>query len=126
MLVALFTVAVGVVGLAAPASLTALRGHNFATPPGLYTAAAGRLAMGVVVILGATGSRAQKTVRLLGALMCMQGLSAAMLGPEHARTVLEWETMRPAILRIGAVIALACGVFMVIALTPGRRPAATP
>jgi hypothetical protein len=56
----------------------------------------------------------------------MQGLSAAMLGPEHARTVLDWETMRPAILRIGAVIALACGVFMVIALTPGRRPAATP
>ncbi len=80
--------------------------------------------MGLVVILGATASRAPKTLRFLGTLMCMQGLSATILGPEHARTVLEWETMRPALLRAGAIVAVASGVFMVFALTTGRRPTA--
>ena len=124
LLVALFTVVVGVVGLVSPASLTAVRRQYFATPTGLYTAGAVRLAMGLVVILGATASRAPKTLRLLGALMCMQGLSVTILGPEHARRVLEWETMRPALLRAGAIVALASGVFMVFALTTGRRPTA--
>lgn len=122
LLVALFTVGIGVVGLVSPGSVTAGRRQYFATPTGLYTAGAVRLAMGIVVILSATASRAPKTLRLLGALMCMQGLSATLLGPEHARTVLEWETGRPALLRAGAIVALACGVFMTFAVT-GRRPA---
>ena len=119
--VALFTVAVGVVGLVSPDTVTSLRRHNFATPTGTYTAAAVRLAMGLAVILAATRSRAPKTLRVFGALMCMQALSATILGPEHARTVLEWETMRPAFLRAGALVALATGVFMVVALTAGRH-----
>jgi hypothetical protein len=123
LLVALVTITVGVVGLVSPASLTAVRRQYFATPTGLYTAGAVRLAMGLVVILGARASRAPKTLRLLGALMCMQGLSATILGPERARTVLEWETMRPALLRVGAIVALASGVFMVFAVTTGRRMA---
>jgi hypothetical protein len=119
--VAVFTVVIGVVGLVSPDRLTSIRQHNFATPTGLYTAGGVRVAMGLVVILGATASRAPKTLRLLGALMCMQGLSATILGPEHARTVVQWETMRPALLRAGAVVALASGAFMVLALTTGRR-----
>jgi hypothetical protein len=121
LLVGLFTVVVGVVGLVSPASLTAVRRQYFATPTGLYTAGAVRLAMGLVVILAARASRAPMTLRLLGTLMCMQGLSATILGPEHARTVLEWETMRPALLRVGAIVALASGVFMVFAVTTGGR-----
>ena len=117
----LFTVVVGVVGLVSPASLTAVRRQSFATPTGLYAAAAVRVAMGLAVVLGATASRAPKTLRLLGALMCMQGLSATILGHEHARTVLEWESMRPGLLRAGAIVALASGVFMVLAVTTGRR-----
>ena len=124
LLVALFAVAVGVVGLVSPNSLTAARRQYFATPTRLYTGAAVRLAMGLVVILGARASRTPKTLRVLGALMCMQGLSATILGPEHARTVLEWETMRPALLRAGAIVALVTGLFMVFAVTAGRRPTA--
>jgi len=121
LLVALFTVVVGVVGLVSPTSLTAVRRQYFETRTGLYTAAAVRLAMGVVVLLGATASRAPKTLRLLGALMCIQGLSATILGPEHARMVLEWETTHPALLRAGAIVALASGLFMMFAVTTGRR-----
>ena len=82
-----------------------------------------RLAMGLVMVLAATASRAPKTLRLLGAVMCLQGLSAALLGSEHARTVLEWEAMRPALLWAGAIVALASGIFIVFAVT-GHRPAA--
>jgi hypothetical protein len=122
LLVALFTVVVGVVGLVSPDTVTSVRRHNFATSTGTYTAGAVRLAMGLVVFLAATTSRAPRTLRVLGVLMCLQGLSATILGPEHARTVVEWETMRPSLLRLGAIVALASGLFMVFAVTAGRRP----
>jgi hypothetical protein len=52
----------------------------------------------------------------------MQGLSVTLLAPEHARTVLEWETRQgPALLRVGAAVALAAGGFMAFALI-GQRP----
>jgi hypothetical protein len=122
LLVALFTIVVGIGGLISPESGTEIRRLYFATPMRLYGAAAVRVAMGLVVILSATDSRAPKTLRALGALMCMQGLSVTLLAPEHARTVLEWETRQgPALLRVGAAVALAAGGFMAFAVT-GQRP----
>jgi hypothetical protein len=122
LLVALFTIVIGIGGLISPESGTEIRRLYFATPVRLYTAAAVRIAMGLVVILSATDSRAPKTLRALGALMCMQGLSATLLGPEHARTVLEFEARQgPALLRVGAAVALAAGGFMAFALA-GHRP----
>jgi len=122
LLVALFTIVIGIGGLISPESGTEIRRLYFATPARLYTAAAFRVAMGLVVILSATASRAPKTLRALGALMCMQGCSAALLGPEHARTVLEWETRQgPALLRVGAAVALAAGGFVAFAVT-GQGP----
>jgi hypothetical protein len=50
--VALFTIGVGLLGLVSPDNLTAARRQYFATPTGLYTAGAVRLAMGLVVQLG--------------------------------------------------------------------------
>jgi len=122
LLVALSTIVISIGGLISPESGTEIRRLYFATPVRLYTAAAFRVAMGLVVILSATASRAPRTLRTLGALMCMQGLSAALLGPEHARTVLEWEAGQgPALLRAGAAVALAAGGFMAFAVT-GQRP----
>jgi hypothetical protein len=125
LLVALFTIVIGVGGLLAPDSGTEIRRLYFATPVRLYTAAAVRMAMGVVVILAAAASRAPKTVRALGAVMCMQGLAATLMGPGHARTVLEWEAMRgTTLLRLGATVALAAGVFLAFAVTGGGRHSA--
>ena len=118
-----FTLVVGVVGLVSPDYGTMVRRAYFAAPLTLYTAAALRIVMGLVVILAASGSRAPRTMRVLGAVMVVQGLTATALGAEHARTVLEFETRQGhAILRLGAAAALAAGVFMGFALT-GRRPA---
>ena len=122
LLVALFTIAVGIVGLVSPDSVTTVRRAYFATPAGLYGAAAVRIAMGLAVILCAAASRAPKTLRALGAVMCMQGLAATLFGPDRARAILEWETMQgTAVLRVGAAVALAAGGFLAFAVT-GHRP----
>jgi hypothetical protein len=117
LLVALVTVVVGVLGLVSPDTVTAARRLYFATPVRLFTAAAVRMAMGLVVILFAPRSRAPKTLRTLGAVMCMQALSATLLGPARAREILEWETAHTALLRVGALTAMAAGGFLVFATT---------
>lgn len=122
LLVAVFTIVVGIVGLMSPDSLTTVRRLYFAIPVGLYTAGAVRVALGLVVILCAPASRAPKTLRALGAVMCVQALAATLLGPDRARAVLEWETMqRTALLRVGAAVALATGAFVAFAVA--RRAA---
>ena len=121
-LVALFAIVVGTVGLVSPDSVMTVRRLYFSTPVGLYTAGAVRVAMGLVVILSAPASRAPKTLRALGAVMCMQGLAATLFGPDRARAILEWETMQgTALLRVGAAVALATGGFVAFAVT-GHRP----
>ena len=61
---------------------------------------------------------------MLGAVMCMQGVTATLLGHHRARAVVEWETMQGhAILRVGAAVALGAGIFMAYAIT-GRIPGA--
>ena len=122
LLVAVFTIVIGIVGLISPDTGTTVRRLYFATPVGLYAAAAVRVAMGLVVILSAPASRAPRTLRAFGAVMCMQALAATLLGPDRARAVLEWEAMQgTALLRVGAAVALATGGFITFAVS-GHRP----
>jgi hypothetical protein len=121
LLVAGITIVVGLVGLISPDSLTAIRRLYFATPVGFRVAGAVRMTMGLVVILCASASRAPKMLRTVGALMCMQALTATVLGPDRAQAVLEWEAMqRPAVLRLGAAVALVTGGFLVFAVSGHR------
>ena len=122
LLFAFFTVLAGIVGLVSPDSVTTVRRLYFATPAGLYAAGAVRVAMGLVLILCAPASRAPRTLRALGAVVCLQGLAATLLGPDRARGILEWEAMHTALLRVGAVVALAAGGFIAFAVTKPRQP----
>jgi peptidoglycan/LPS O-acetylase OafA/YrhL len=115
--VALLTIVVGVLGLVSPESGTTARRLYFSTPVGFLTAAVVRMVMGGVLILFAPRSRTPRTLRALGALMCLQAVSATLLGPERAREVLEWEATHPVLLRAGAVIAAAAGGFLVFSIT---------
>ena len=76
-----------------------------------------RVAMGLVWILAASSSRWPRTLRALGAVMCLQGLAANLLGLERARAILEWEAMHTALLRAGAVVALVTSGFVAFAVT---------
>ena len=119
LLVALLTIVVSTAGIVSPDSMMTLR-RMYYTPGGLYAAGAVRLAMGLVLILAASNSRWPRTLRALGAVMCLQALAANLLGLEHARAILEWEAMHTALLRAGALVALAASGFIAFAVT--KRP----
>lgn len=120
LLVALFTIIVGIVGIVSPDGGTTLRRWYYATPGRFYTVGAVRVAMGLVLILAASGW--PRTLRALGAIMCLQALVATFLGLEHARAIMEWEGMQGStLLRAGAVVALASGAFMAFAVTERQR-----
>jgi hypothetical protein len=124
LLVALLIIVAGVVGVVSPDSVMALRRQYMVTPIGPYAVGAVRVAMGILLILFAPASRTPKTLRALGAVVCVQGLvqgvASAFIAPERARAILEWEATHPALLRIGALMALATGGFVAFAVT--NRP----
>jgi hypothetical protein len=119
--VALLSIVVGIVGIASPDGGMMLRRLYFATPGLFYAAAAVRSAMGLGLILAASSSRWPRMLRALGAVVCLQGLSATILGLDRARTIMEWEGMQgSALLRAGATVALVSGCFIVLAVKEAR------
>jgi hypothetical protein len=61
-------------------------------------------------------------LRALGAVMCLQCLSATLLGLDHARAIMEWEGMQAsALLRTGAAVAFASGCFIMFAISQPRK-----
>jgi hypothetical protein len=119
--IALLSIVVGVVGIASPEVGMTIRRLYFGTPSLAYAVIAVRSAMGLGLILAASSSRWPRTLRALGAAVCLQGLSATLLGLDRARAVMEWEGMQgSALLRAGAAVALASGCFIVFAVK--QRP----
>lgn len=94
--------------------------RSYYTPSGLYIGGAVRGAMGLVLILAASNARWPRTLRVLGTVMCLQALTANLLGLARARLVLEWEATHTALLRSGALVALVTSVFVAFAVT--KRP----
>jgi len=120
LLVGVFTIVISIAGIISPDSMMILR-RSYYTPTGLYVGGAIRVVMGLVLILASSNSRWPRILRALGAVMCLQGLSANLLGLERARAIMEWEAMQGmALLRAGAVVALAAAGFIVFAFT--KRP----
>jgi hypothetical protein len=121
-LIGLFVMVVGVVGIAAPSTL--LRAADYATTPvGLYAAAALRIGIGIVLILVAPTSRAPKVIRVLGAIAVGAGVITALVGVDRVRAMVAWEAAQgTTLIRLGAVLALVFGGFIVFAVS-GRRAA---
>jgi hypothetical protein len=124
LLIALVIIVMGVVGVFAPDKVMAMRREYLAIPRGVYTVGAIRVALGLLLILVAPASRMPKPMRVLGMLVCAQGLiqiiGMPFVGLDRARAILEWEAMHPALLRVGALVALATGGFIAYGV---RRPA---
>jgi hypothetical protein len=81
------------------------------------------MAMGLVLIMFAPSSRAPKMLRLIGAVMCLQGLVPQFYSVSRAHARLEWEAeLGATLLRVGAFVAPATGVFVAFAAdVDGRR-----
>jgi hypothetical protein len=119
--VALLSIVIGIAGIASPDRGMTLRGLYFATPGLFYAAVGVRWVMGFALILAASSSRWPRTLRALGTIVCLQGLSATILGLDHARAIMQWEGEKgSAFLRAGAAVALASGAFILFAVA--QRP----
>lgn len=111
----------GVLGLASPTMLAGVVG-TIQIPPVIYVAAVFRVLFGIVFILAAPGSRAPKSLRGLGALLCVAGILTPFLGLQFAQFVLaSWSEGGPAVVRTWAGAALCIGAFVVYANIPVRR-----
>jgi len=114
--VGVVTIVIGAGAIVHPDGVTTLRRWYFETPGRLYAAGAVRAAMGLVVFLAAPAARWTRILRALGIVMCVQAFSATLMGPEHARVILEWETVHTTLLRLGAFVALLSGGFITVAV----------
>ena len=124
LLVALCIIVFSIAGIISPDSVMTIR-RSYYTPRGLYVGGAVRVAMGLVWILASSKSGWPRTLRALGAIMCLQGLAANLFGLERARAILEWEGMHTALLRAGAVVALVTSAFVAFAFTKAAIRRAT-
>jgi hypothetical protein len=124
--VALFAIVIGVAGIVSPDSLTAARRHILDMPVVVLSVAGFiRIAMGLVLIVFAPASRTPKILRLMGVVMALQGIAPLFIGIDRERTILEREViLGHAVLRAGAVVALASGCF--IAFVARRKPSRPP
>jgi hypothetical protein len=96
-------------------------GRYAGTPAGLYAIAVLRVGIGLLLMFVARSSRAPNTLRVLGAVVLVAGLTTPLFGVNRVRAILEWEAMHISLLRAGAVVALAAGGFLTFAVTGGRR-----
>jgi hypothetical protein len=123
-IVALFVVTVGVAGIVAPDRVMGLR-LLVATQGALFVIGAVRMAIGIVLIMGAPGSRAPKTLRIVGAVIMLAGVGTPLFGIDRIKAILEWEVAQgPELIRVGGVVALAIGGFLAFALIPRKATSA--
>ena len=123
LLIALVVIVIGVVGVIRPDMLVAAADYVL-TPGGLLMIAAFRVAVGIVLLLVASATRAPKVVRVLGAVALVAGLMTPLFGVERSRAVMAWETSYGnAPIRAGAALAVVLGGFLAFAVAAGRRRA---
>ena len=93
------------------------------TPAGRYAIAALRIAIGLVFVLIAPASPATRTLRVLGLIVIIAGLSTTWFGVARARAALNWlASAGPLLMRLDAGVGMAFGGFLVYVFrTPTRR-----
>ena len=122
LVVGLLIMAVGGVGIVAPAVLLSLAQHSV-TAPALYVIAVGRIAIGLLLLAVASVSRAPKTLRVIGTVVVVAGIITPFLGVARVQAMMDWFVQQgPGFLRLVAVLALAVGGFVAYTCAPAPRP----
>jgi len=117
-----FLILASAISFAAPDLRLALE-RSVMTPAGLYAIAALRIAIGLGFVLAAPVSRAPRTVRVLGLIVIIAGVSTPWFGVARARAVVNGlANAGPLLMRLDAVVGMAIGGFLVYVFrTPARR-----
>ena len=92
------------------------------TPTGLYAIAVLRIAIGLVFVFAAPASRTPRTVRVLGLVVIIAGLTTPWFGVTRAQAVVNWlASAGPLLMRLDAGAGMALGGFLVhVFRTPAR------
>jgi hypothetical protein len=123
LLIGVLIMAQGLLGLANPEMLAGVVG-TIQIPPVIYVAAVFRVLFGIVFLLAAPGSRAPKSLRVLGALILVVGLFTPFVGIQFAQWVLAaWSEGGPSLVRTWAGAVLLVGAFVVYANIPSHSAA---
>ena len=95
------------------------------TPTGLYAIAVLRIAIGLVFVFAAPASRAPRTLRVLGLVVIIAGLTTPWFGVTRAQAILNWvASAGPLLMRLDACVGMAMGGFLVYVFrAPTRRAA---
>ena len=119
-LVTVFALAAGVALIVAPEWMIGLR-SLVATQAGLLVIAVVRIAIGVVLIMGAPGTRAPKLLQIAGAILLGAGLATPLFGVERTKAVMEWEAAQgPVLIRTIGGIVIVLGGLLAFSLTPRK------
>ena len=122
--IGLFISAVGAAGILMPSGLVWIAQRSV-TSGAFYVIGTVRVAFGFVLISVASASRAPKTLRVVGYLVLIAGITTALTGlvaMERARAIIEWWLQQgPGVVRVASVLVLALGGFIAYACAPARR-----
>jgi hypothetical protein len=123
---ALLIAAVGAGGIVAPSMLIWIAQH-VVTSGAFYAIATVRVAFGLILISVASDSRYPKTLRVLGVIILIVGITTALtalVAMESARAMIErWCEQGPWANRLAGVFILALGGFIARACAPARHAA---
>ena len=118
--------AFGAVGTIAPAGLLWVAEHS-ATSSVFFVVAAVRVAFGLLLISVASVSRMPRTLRVLGYLILIVGITTALTGLmaiEGAHAIIEWWLRQGSgVIRLTGIPLLVLGGFVAYACAPTRRSA---
>jgi hypothetical protein len=119
--IAVLMICLGLTGLAWPEGLEKI-GHFSFTQIGLYIVAIIRIAIGLVLFLAAPASRAPKTLRVIGVLVCVAGVTTALISIQWAQALMDWWSGHGVgFIRIAAVVVVGIGSFIAYATAPRRH-----
>jgi hypothetical protein len=117
---AILAMLMALIGLVRPDVITSFGRYSF-SPAGLYVVAVVRLAIGLIFFFGAHGSRAPRTVRIIGVMICVAGVALAVFTLERGDTLSEWWSIHgPGFIRGAAPFVFALGAFIAYATAPRR------
>jgi hypothetical protein len=119
LVVAGVVVVLGVSGGVIP-DIVIATGRHWASPFGLYAAAAFPVGAGLVLILAARESRAAGILRAIGAVVLVAGVVTLFSSVEAARARLDWEAAHVSLFRVEGAAFVCLGALIAAALRPDR------